>query len=64
MRRRFAEQNLERNLERERVNTDQSKGYLQIKPKSNITTEEAIAFWNSVFKDTESIKKFTDTITE
>lgn len=52
-------ENVESNLGNE--NTTQL-GYLQIKPKSNITTEECMKYWNSVFKNENSVKKFVDNI--
>ena len=64
MRMRFRE--VERNIENVEgnlaTNANQQKGYLQIKPKTNITTEECIEYWNSVFKNADSVKKLADNV--
>ena len=42
---------VERNIERERLNKDvEEEGFKKIKPETNITHEEACDFWESLFE--------------
>ena len=41
---------VERNIEREKLNTDKKEeGFKKIKPETNITYEEACDFWDNLF---------------
>ena len=40
---------VERNIELEKLNKEQEEGFKQIKPKTNITVEEAKNFCNELF---------------
>lgn len=40
---------VERNIELEKLNKNQEEGFKQIKPKTNMTFEEAENFWDEYF---------------
>ena len=40
---------VERNIEKEKINRNKEGAYKKIKPKTDITYEEANAFWNELF---------------
>ena len=44
---RFKEE--EKNIENKKINKNEKKTYKKIKPETDITFEEAEAFWNEVF---------------
>ena len=40
---------VERNIEKEKINRNKEEAYKKIKPETYITYEEANAFWNELF---------------
>ena len=40
---------VERNIEKEKINKNKEEGYKKIKPETDITYEEANAFWDELF---------------
>lgn len=40
---------VERNIEREKLNKDKEEEFRKIKPETNITYEEVCGFWNNIF---------------
>ena len=40
---------VERNIEKEKINRNKEEAYKKIKPETDITYEEANAFWNELF---------------
>lgn len=40
---------VEKNIEKEKINKDKEEGYKKIKPETDITYEEANAFWDKLF---------------
>ena len=51
---RFRFREVERNIEREKLNKDEEEeGFRKIKPETNITYEEANNFWDNLFESME-----------
>ena len=40
---------VERNIEKEKINRNKEEAYKKIKPETDITYEEANAFWDELF---------------
>ena len=40
---------VERNIEKEKINQNEEEAYKKIKPETDMTFEEAEAFWNEIF---------------
>ena len=40
---------VEKNIENEKINKNEEESYKKIKPKTDMTFEEAEAIWNDVF---------------
>ena len=40
---------VEKNIENEKINKNEEESYKKIKPETDMTFEEAEAFWNEIF---------------
>ena len=39
---------VEKNIENEKIKQNKEEAYKKIKPETDLTTEEAVAFWNEL----------------